>query len=407
MQQWEEQLQEVQRKIEELYKVVEARRGTNEMNPNSNAQLDITLLPVNTTRGFLNNGCHGENISSTAPQQPSDVSFTPSCSYGVGYQKHGVASPQSYSVSDQEVMMDILDGYLGVDTRTSQRAEKTHGATNTSSAHNHTVSTYQNASNQWLGSTSAYVSLGEFEEAQNRKNKGSVWEEPRVRHVSWRDQVTIPEKSVTKPPIHQRDSPHPPQTRPANLSDSPKCPLVDRRCGSPSVLLKFGAMLQENEGKTLIEDGIVTTLVPKHVPKSPRHGGSRGSKHVPVRGNETPVTHRNCEHGGAKVGVKISHWGTDNLQMGERILGNFSTPSPRNTPSPHLVSCDSSPTTPRRSFSRPARPAHQRPPSRWASHTPTAGTITPTIPRSRSLSPACKPKQRYNKHSLFTETIIM
>lgn len=179
----------------------------------------------------------------------------------------------------------------------------------------------------------------EFEEAQNRNNV-SVWDEPQVRHVSWKDPVTFPEKSVSKPPIKQRDSPHVP-TRPAHYSDSPRCPLLDRRCGSPSVLRKFGAMLQENEGKTLIEDGTVTTLVPKSVPRSPKLGGTRGSRHMTAKDTDGLVTPQNREHRGAKVGVKTSHWSTDNIQtdfkMAERILGNCSTPSPRNTPSPRQV----------------------------------------------------------------------
>lgn len=179
------------------------------------------------------------------------------------------------------------------------------------------------------------MSLGEFEEAQNRQNNTSAWDEPRVRHVSWKDQATPPEKPANRPPIQQRDSP-PVPARHAHYNDSPRCPLVDRRCGSPSVLRKFSAMLEENEGKTLIEDGIVTTLVPKLVPKSPKLGASRGSKHVVVKNTDVL---QNWEHRGAKVSV--SHWETDNLQtdfrMGERILGNGSTPSPRNTPSPHQV----------------------------------------------------------------------
>ncbi|XP_026776705.3 uncharacterized protein LOC113530680 [Pangasianodon hypophthalmus] len=416
MQQWEEQLQEVQRKIEELYKVVEARRGASEINPNSNAQLDITLLPVTNASGYPNNGYHGGNVNNAPVQHqtfkhPSNYTKD-TCSYGVNYQNNGFAGPQSYTVKGQDVMLDILDGYLGMESGSlSQSREKPRGAPHTSSIQNQSVYTHQNGSNQWpVTDRIGCVSLGEFEEAQNRKNKGSAWDEPRVRHVSWKDQVTSPEKSVNKPPIKQRDSPHV-SARPAHFSDSPKCPLLDRRCGSPSVLRKFGAMLQENEGKTLIEDGIVTTLVPKVVPRSPKLSGSRGSKHVPAKDTEVPVTLQNWEHRGAKAGVKTSHWGMDNLQtdfrMTERILGNCSTPSPRNTPSPHQASCDSSPTTPRRSFSRPARPANQRPPSRWASHAPTATITTHVVPRSRSLSPACKSKQRFNNYSLYTETVIM
>ncbi|KAG7323483.1 hypothetical protein KOW79_013185 [Hemibagrus wyckioides] len=407
MQLWEEQLQEVQRKIEELYKVVEARRGATEINPNSNTQLDITLLPVSNTSGYPNSGFYGGNVNNIPVQHKtfkhlSNHTSDP-CSYGV-YQNSGFAGPQSYTVKGQDVMLDILDGYLGMDSGSfSQSREKPHGAPNTSSIQ----SVY---TDQWpVSSRTGCVSLGEFEEVQNRKNKVSVWDEPQARHVSWKDQVTSPQRSVSKPP-KQRDSPHVP-ARPVHYSDSQKCPLVDRSCSSPSVLRKFCAMLQENEGKTLIEDGIVTTLVPKLVPRSPKLGGSRGSKHVTVKDTEAPATLQNWEHRGAKGGVKTSHWGTDNLQtdfkMAERILGNCSTPSPRNTPSPHQLSYDSSPTTPRRSFSRPARPANQRPPSRWASNGPTTTITTPIIPRSRSLSPACKTKQRFNNYSLYTETVIM
>lgn len=44
------------------------------------------------------------------------------------------------------------------------------------------------------------------------------------------------------------------------------CILVDRKCSSPSIVRKFGAMLQENEGKVLI-DGVVTSC---SVPANPK-----------------------------------------------------------------------------------------------------------------------------------------
>ncbi|KAF5896372.1 uncharacterized protein DAT39_013927, partial [Clarias magur] len=275
------------------------------------------------------------------------------------------------------------------------------------------VYSYQNRSNPWpVTGRTGCLSLGEFEEVQNGTNKALAWDEQgsaRARHVSWKDQVTSPGKSVNKPPMKQRDSPQV-LTHPAHFSDLPKCPLMDRRCPSPSVLRKFCAMLQENEGKTLIEDGIVTTLVPKVVPRSPKLGGNRVSKNVAVKDPEVPVALQNWDQRGAKVGVKASHWATDNPQtdfrMGDRSLGNCSTPSPRNTPSPHQASHDSPPTTRRRSFSRPSRPANQRPPSRWASPAPTATVTTPIAPRSRSLSPACKPKQRFSNYTLYAETVI-
>ena len=76
------------------------------------------------------------------------------------------------------------------------------------------------------------------------------------------------ENTGAKPPLGQRDAPAA-QSRsqlPLKTVESPaldrKCfgpgILGDRKCGSPSVLRKFGAMLQENEGKTLTETGVVT-----------------------------------------------------------------------------------------------------------------------------------------------------
>ncbi|KAM3614879.1 uncharacterized protein V6R79_020233 [Siganus canaliculatus] len=44
------------------------------------------------------------------------------------------------------------------------------------------------------------------------------------------------------------------------------CLLVDRKCSSPSIVRKFGAMLQENEGKVLV-DGVVSSC---SVPSNPK-----------------------------------------------------------------------------------------------------------------------------------------
>lgn len=88
----------------------------------------------------------------------------------------------------------------------------------------------------------------------------------------------------------------------------------------------------------------------------------------------------------------------------------------------HQVSpAELSSATPQRSFSRPARPANQRPPSRWACRAPTA-TITvpsgpmyhspsplarPPSPLARTPSPALKRQQSHFSYSLHTETVIM
>lgn len=73
-----------------------------------------------------------------------------------------------------------------------------------------------------------------------------------------------------------------------------------------------------------------------------------------------------------------------------------------------------------RNFSRPARPANQRPPSRWASRTPTAKITSPSgpmylppsplsrpaSPMTRTPSPAVKHRP-FISYSLQTETVIM
>lgn len=115
--------------------------------------------------------------------------------------------------------------------------------------------------------TGSCVVLDELEEAENNKNKKSSWDDSQARHVSWKDPVSSnelpPKNSASKLAIRQRDaSPVTPRSTYHESSQQPdrKCLLLDRKSGSPSVLRKFGAMLQENEGKTLIEDGLVTTV---------------------------------------------------------------------------------------------------------------------------------------------------
>ncbi|TTI46074.1 hypothetical protein Baya_15438 [Bagarius yarrelli] len=360
MQQWEEQLQEVQRKIEEL---------------------DITLLPVNNGSIFHSDGCYGGSVNNVPVQHMSQSvsqNTGDSCGSRVDYPYSAAAGPRSYSVSGQDVMLDILDGYLGINAAGfGATREKTRGT--------------QTTRKQRPGKIASLFGTNLKSDMWAGKTRSPSLTSQSVNHPSSRGTVHMSSLAL-------------------HTSDSPKCPLLDRRCGSPSVLRKFGAMLQENEGKTLIEDGFVTTLVPKLVPRSPKLGGTRGSKHVTVKDTEGHVTLQNWENRGAKIGVKTSHWGNDNTQtdfkMTERILGNYPTPSPRNTPSPHQASCDSSPTTRRRSFSRPARPSNQRPPSRWASHAPTALITAPVIPRSRSLSPACK-SRCFDNYGFYTETVIM
>lgn len=64
-------------------------------------------------------------------------------------------------------------------------------------------------------------------------------------------------------PAHPDTELHIPETPMATVRKchSP-CVLVDRKCGSPSIVRKFGAMLQENEGKVLIDGVVASCAVP-------------------------------------------------------------------------------------------------------------------------------------------------
>lgn len=87
---------------------------------------------------------------------------------------------------------------------------------------------------------------------------------PHMAAYQHRESSPNKENKLSKPPLVQRDaSTVQPRTQ---LSQSP---ALDRKCCSPSVLRKFGAMLQENEGKLLTESGVVThqRLTPE--PKCP------------------------------------------------------------------------------------------------------------------------------------------
>lgn len=90
---------------------------------------------------------------------------------------------------------------------------------------------------------------------------------------SCRESSPIKDNTVAKPPVGQRDT-SAVQARlqcPAATAESPALDrksfgqgvLGDRKCHSPSVLKKFGAMLQENEGKLLTESGVVTHQGPE------------------------------------------------------------------------------------------------------------------------------------------------
>lgn len=130
--------------------------------------------------------------------------------------------------------------------------------------------------------------LHSFEENENRKNQMS----------------SIKDNTGAKPPLVQREmSPGPPRGN--HSTESPalerKCYspgiLGDRKNGSPSVLRKFGAMLQENEGKMLNEQGVVTHQGPAAEPKCPTPTCQRRASGATTAASRAPgrATGQKCQ----------------------------------------------------------------------------------------------------------------
>ncbi|XP_056150910.1 uncharacterized protein LOC130125377 [Lampris incognitus] len=519
MQEWEDQLKDMQRKIEELYNEVQARRGGTDIaidNRKNGGGMEFSL--GHHGNGFFDAPDCGSNGSK---HHPRAVAMPNHHSNGCNYVPNGCSHPVNHQnsygychTSGVSEIGDLLQDYLG---QSKQMSQKNNGAPR----HVHfsdtikvsqDLPTYQDESKRKSGNNRIGQEqfLGSFEEDENRKNQ-----------ISRMKGSPKQENTGGKPPIRQRDAPR----STTQLPDSPALDkkfspavLVDRKNNSPSVLRKFGAMLQENEGKMLTDAGVVThqgvvSRAPMRVPTqkcqtdsdvltaemepsqewgvaldSGRHShmDQRGGYSLSKGPQPSPQqSHRRAQVVGSPKLRPRANSGSDRdmrLGLGERTRRpapqhvepradhralNGSSGAPRvqrvglpcqldlpgcgremddglielldmleiqheyslgprggHAPyrlEPHLVNpVDSSPANSRRTFSRPARPANQRPPSRWASRTPT-GRITapsgpmyrspsplahPPSPMTRTPSPALKHQSRIS-YSLHTETVIM
>ncbi|XP_026055545.1 uncharacterized protein LOC113041300 isoform X2 [Carassius auratus] len=535
MQEWEDQLQDMQRKIEELYNEVKARREASESslnNTTNNKNLDITLLPVISQYSHQANGYHepcGHPNNSLPIHQYSEIRADPTVmqSFGLHHPNeycngsnnimlNSLRSSSHYPASchdleRQDATLDILSGYLQQGPHFRKNVGNI-GVPNTiqnPKVYPVTHSYQDSMETSLVTNRTAPCVVLEETEAENKNNKKSNWDDSQARHVSWKDPVSTnnlpPKNTASKLAIRQRDaSPVTSRSTYHESSQQPdkKCLLLDRKSGSPSVLRKFGAMLQENEGKTLIEDGLVTTVVSSEAQRhtstpicQSKFDARRASSRVPVQkcladcdaleadleaSQESwtagPPRHLlNGDKDSGKSGCVLEQHGlaynlsqteshlnlgypkvaslsnshkagfqSENLfsdyQMVERILGagsqNFSkihrglgvdmtrlgtdnleqllemmevenNRSHRTTFTQQLdnkqVNPESSPAPSSSNFSRPARPANQRRPSRWAKHIHPSKIGQTSCPPS----PGLKAKQFLNSYSRHTETVIM
>ncbi|XP_045915797.1 uncharacterized protein LOC123977273 [Micropterus dolomieu] len=543
MQEWEDQLQDIQRKIEELYNEVQARRGANEIttdNQKNGSELECGLR--HHGNGLFVPGHHSKN-------PPGAITVPHHYSNGHNYSPKGYSYPVNHQngfgychTNGVSGIGDLLQDYLGQE---KQMSRKNNGARHVRFSDTIKVSPDIPAHQDVIRRSSGNERLdqeqflGSFEETENRKNQVS-----HMKSSPRRESSPNKENTGAKPPLGQRDAP--PRTQfPTTTAESPALDrksfgpaiLGDRKCSSPSVLRKFGAMLQENEGKMLTESGVVTHQGLAPEPKCPTPGCQRRALGATAAAGRAPirVPTQKCQadsdvltadiepgqewrlsdsgrqnhkdHRGGYSGSKGSHASPQQPQRRSQVAGSPKIRPRANSgpdkdgglaqgergrkPAPQhvepkmdykvssassgaqkiqrgglagqeLPGCgrvrdeglmelldmleiqheySSSPRTGhtayrqdpqevnpvdlfpaklKKNFSRPSRPANQRPPSRWAGRTPTdrittplgpmyrpPSTITrPSSPMSRTPSPALKHRPLVS-YSLHTETVIM
>lgn len=169
-----------------------------------------------------------------------------------------------------------------------------------------------------------YVRIGQervaasFEDAENRKNRAS-----HTKSFPCKEGSPNKENTDAKPPLRQRDAvavplravTHSPADSPAlDRKSYNSGVLVDRKCSSPSVLRKFGAMLQENEGKTLTDTGVVTQQAVALEPKCHTLGCQRKGLGATAAAGRAPtrVPAQKCQADSNKLTAEVEpsqEWG--------------------------------------------------------------------------------------------------
>ncbi|CAL8313603.1 unnamed protein product [Lota lota] len=523
MQEWEDQLQDMQKKIEELYNEVQARRGGSDLTTDKQKNGDALEFGLgHHSNGFFDVSSHRTHGAKGNPVTTATAPKHHGNGFGCGYGPNGYGYPAGHQNGGYgyrchgngvaSEIGDLLQDYLGQSKDMKRRNNGArHVHFNDTIAVSRDLPKHQDEarSSGGNGRNCHNHPSGSVEETKNHKNR-----------MSQTKGSTDKENTCAKPPLRQRDpSPSAPprsasQQHPGMHCDSPvldrksfgQGALADRKCGSPSVLRKFGAMLHENEGKTLTDSGVVThrdpspespkvstpgcqrraqgaptaasraptrvsaaqkcqavdsdALTPESAPGQERglgapDSGRQGShaeqqqravygypagpqpaqRRAQVAGSPKPRpradsgSERDAERVGGRRGCTPSRYGEQPradykaLGGGQRnqrgqgegtsggrgrddglmelldmldIQHEYSAGSRgghaayRQDP-PQINPAESSTATHTNSFSRPARPANQRPPSRWASCTLSAKITAPSGPMYRPPSPLARP----------------
>lgn len=530
MQEWEDQLQDIQKKIEELYNEVQARRGANDITSDAQKNIGNIECGLGQNSNLFATEYHSKNHQ-TPHHYGNGCNYSPS---GYSYLVSEQHSPVYRHTNGVPEIGDLLQDYLG---QGKQISRKNNGARHVRFSDTIKVSSDVPSYQDGIKTRSAHERIGQeqfygsFVETENKRNRVS-----QRKTSPCRESCSNKENACGKPPLKQRESvvgqPRPGSQLPNPTAESSaldrKCfgpgGLGDRKGSSPSVLRKFGAMLHENEGKLLTESGVVTPQGQAPEPKCPTPicqrkalGGSasgRAPGRVPTQKCQADCDVQTAEAATSQEQGSATDCGRQNLKD---LRGGYSSakgcqPSPQQSPRRAQVQGSPKP-RPRahsgtdrdgarktasqqgepkmdytvsngspgalrlqrgglvcqtevkdeglielldmldiqheyssnartghstyrqdteentefssgnpKSFSRPARPANQRPPSRWASTTgpptarltvpssptycPPSSLTRPPSPMIRTPSPALKHRNLLS-YSLQTETVIM
>lgn len=152
------------------------------------------------------------------------------------------------------------------------------------------------------------------------------------------------EMDTAAPPIPPRTSswnlstPAHPDTE-LHIPDSPvttvrkchsPCILLDRKCSSPSIVRKFEAMLQENEGKVLIDGVLASCSVPTNSNCNTDCCHNRWSCDVSKFSNTKLSTYGTVQKSFSEVNIRSA--GKDLLSECSPVAGNLKNPDPQTPP---------------------------------------------------------------------------
>uniref|UniRef100_A0A3Q3BGI3 SOGA 1/2-like coiled-coil domain-containing protein n=1 Tax=Kryptolebias marmoratus TaxID=37003 RepID=A0A3Q3BGI3_KRYMA len=232
---WENQLKDMQRKIEELCCEVRANRqgaGLDSRKQDDNAVNRLSMRSTSTGSSLLSDNSRSELLSSSTQSEPTRNPPSP------GFGHNRTALKEIARVSEE------LCSYQDEIKKKKNWITLSPG---------NTWQTNRGPSDSWTSNPVDLVGYGGTETSHSESDTAAPPIPPRTS--SWN--LSTPNLDTE---LHIPESP----MATLRKCHSP-CVLVDRKCSSPSIVRKFEAMLQENEGK-IFKDGVLASCsVPANI----------------------------------------------------------------------------------------------------------------------------------------------